>query len=140
MPIDIKDADNGLGIIITASGFLSEDDFFNVGRRVLIKNGDKSYKFKYCLWVYTKTNQIDFSSPAIEQIAKMFTKAIKVNPEAIVATVANQDLAYGISRMFEALVFEEDLDINVFKSKEDAEEWIRKRAKDKFGIDVLTFS
>ena len=140
MPIEIEDTDSGLGIIITASGILSEEDFFNAGRRVLLKDGDKSNRFKYCLWVYTKTEQIDFSTPALEHIAEMFIKAMKVNPDAIVATVADKDLAYGISRMFEALVIEEGWEIDVFKSKENAVEWIKERAKSKFGIDGLTFS
>jgi hypothetical protein len=46
---------------------------------------------------------------------------------------------YGLSRMFDALVFNEGWETMVFRSKK-AVEWLRKRVKEKFGIDNLTLN
>jgi hypothetical protein len=65
--------------------------------------------------------------------------ASKVNPNPIVAMAGEDDLVFGLERMIEVLMHQTGWEIMVFRSKEEAKEWIRKRVKEKFGVDNLTF-
>jgi len=41
--------------------------------------------------------------------------------------------------MFESLLSQTDWETMVFRTRLEAEQWIRARAKEKFGLDTLTF-
>ena len=140
IPVDIKDSDGGLGNYISVTGVASSEEFVDVFKKHLEQDEEKFKKYLYSLCDYTGIRQFDLSNPMIQQLADMSVRAMEINPDAIVALVADQDLYFGLSRMFEALVFDAGWETNVFGSKEEAVEWIRERVNDKFGIDNLTFS
>jgi hypothetical protein len=81
------------------------------------------------------------STSELETIASQNEKASEYLTDGMIAVVAKNDLVFGISRMWEALVENTGLqwEIVVLRAKEDAEAWIQKRVKEKFGIHDLTF-
>jgi len=76
---------------------------------------------------------------AIERIAVVSKNAAAVNPDIVIATVADQDIMYGLSRMAQTLRDRTDLENDVFRNRQDAEAWIRERVKEKYGIDDPVF-
>ena len=46
------------------------------------------------------------------------------------------DLGYGLSRMWEVLSDQSGWEMQIFRSRAEAERWIQQRAKQKFGIDL----
>ena len=140
MPVEINDCDGGLGNYILVRGVASAKEYVDAFERHLEQDEEKFKNYLYSLCDYTEVKQFDLSSPMVQQLADMCLRAMEINPDAIVALVADQDLFFGLSRMFEALVFEEGWETNVFRSKEKAVEWIRERVRDRFGINDLTFS
>jgi hypothetical protein len=66
------------------------------------------------------------------------TAAAAVNPDAIVAVVAETDLTYGLSRMWEIMCDEIDWEIRIFRSTEEARNWIMERVKERWNIIDLT--
>jgi len=99
-------------------------------------------KNKYGLVDYSKITQFEISNSELEIIASQDLKASEYIPDGIVAIVAKKDLIFGINRMWEIIVENTGLqwETMVFRDREDAEDWIREKVKDKFGIDDLTFT
>ena len=140
MPYEIKDCDGGIGNIIEGRGIVTNQEFIDFFKRHLTQDKDKFSKYRYSLIDYTAVTKVDVGSESIEFIADFCIAASKVNPDPILAFAAEDDLIFGLSRMYESFVYQTDWEIRVFRSKKDAMEWIKERVKDKFGIDDLTFS
>ena len=108
-------------------------------KKHLTQDKEKFRKFRYSLSDLTAVSKVEVPTKAIELIAEFCRSAAIVNPKAVVAAVADQDLIYGLARMLEILRDETDWENEVFRNREDAEAWIRERVKEKYGIDNLTF-
>lgn len=83
---------------------------------------------------------MDVPTEAINLVAQYCVEASRVNPDAVIAIIADQDLIYGLSRMFQVLAEETGWEIEIFRLRDDAEAWIKKRVKEKFGIYDLTMA
>ena len=139
MSINIRDVDGGLGNIITGRGIIIDEEYVDSLKKHLTQDEDKFKKYRYSLSDYTATTEIDIATESVDLIAHYCRKASVVNPEAVVAIVADEDLIYGLARMWEILIDETDWDTMVFRKREDAEAWIRERVKEKYEINDLTF-
>ena len=108
-------------------------------KKHLTQDKEKFRKYKYSLSDFTAAKKFEISTQKVEQIAELCRSSSTVNSEAIVAVVANQNLIYGLARMWEMLSDEMNWETMVFRNREDAEAWIKERVKEKYGIDDLTF-
>jgi len=140
MPLEIRDVADGVGVVITGKGMLAEKEWLDCFIEHLTQDRNKFRKYRYSLSDYTAVTETDISSDAILTIAEYCRRAAKINPKPIVATVANQDLTFGLSRMWEILVDRVAWETMVFRNREDAEAWITEMVKEKFGMDNPIFS
>jgi hypothetical protein len=140
MPIEMQDLDGGLGILVTGSGVVTEEEFVVSYKKHLLQDESKFKKYRYHLSDHTAVTKVEVPTKALEVIAKLSKEASKVNPDAVLATVADQDLIYGLTRMFHFLAEETGWEMNVFRLREEAEAWIRKMVKERFNIDDLTMA
>ncbi len=140
MPHKIKACDGGIGNIIEGSGTLNDQELIEFYTPHLTGDPLKFKRYRYGLVDYSAVTQVDVSNQAVQVIADLCIKAAQINPDPVVAYVANSDLVFGLTRMFEAFVYELQWDVMVFRNKKDALAWIRNKVKDKFDIDNLTFS
>ena len=139
MPIEIRDLDGGIGNIILGSGVLTGEEYKNAIKTHLSQDRVKFKKYRYCLSDYTEVAKVDVPSSDIELVARLCKEAAVVNPEAVVANVAEKDIAFGLSRMWEILIDETNWEVMVFRKRGDAEAWIKEKVKEKYGIVDLTF-
>jgi predicted translin family RNA/ssDNA-binding protein len=139
MPVEIKDLDNGLGTYIRGWGVIKKGELTNNLKRHAAQDGEKLKKYRYSLSDYIEITETDVSQEYIDQTADILIKTAKINPDIIVATVASQDYIFGLSRMGEILRSSGGWEEMVFRNIEDAKNWIRKRVKEKYGIENLTF-
>ena len=65
----------------------------------------KFSKYRYSLIDYTAVTKVDVGS---EFIADFCIAASKVNPDPILAFAAEDDLIFGLSRMYESFVYQTD--------------------------------
>jgi hypothetical protein len=140
MFIEIRDLDGGLGNIIIGREIIKEEEYVDALKEHLTQDEDKFKKYRYCLSDYTATTEIDITTKSVDLIALYCQKASIVNPEAVVAIVANEEFIYGLARMWEILIAETYWETMVFRNREGAEAWIKEKVKEKYGIDDLTFS
>ncbi len=139
MPIEIYDLDNGIGVLIKGHGVVTNDEYSNTLKKHLTQDPDKIKKYRYSLSDYTEVTKAEVRTETIKIIANRCISASKVNPNIVHATVSSQDLIFGLSRMWEALSSETTWEIQVFKGKEEAKEWIEERVKAKWNITDLTW-
>jgi hypothetical protein len=140
MSIEIRDVDGGLGNIIIGRGIIIDEEYVDALKEHLTQDENKFKKYRYSLSDYTATAEIDIATKSVDLIAHYCRKASIVNPEAVVAIITNEDLIYGLARMWEILIDETDWETMVFRNRKDAEAWIRERVKEKYGIEDLTFT
>lgn len=110
--------------------------------RHLQQDEEKYKEYRYSLTDLTAVTQVEeVSTSDIHMSVNLCKQSAKINPDAIVAIVANKDILFGLSRMWEILMDgKTGWDIMVFKTRDTAETWIKEKAKEKFGIENLQFN
>ena len=139
MPIDINDCDGGIGVRLVFRGIVTDQEYLESLKRHLTENNEKFKKYRYSLTDLSAITEANINNETIQHVAYLCVEASKLNPNPVVAWFADNDLFYGLSRMFEALVGNTNWETMVFRSRNEAVEWIRERVREKYGIDDLTF-
>lgn len=134
MPINIRDVDGGLGVLITATGILTDDEFTKAIRQHLAQDQEKYRRYRFCLADYSGVTEDHVSSHTIRAVASMCKSAADVNPKIVVADVAKRNLEYGLSRMWEILCDETAWETRTFRSSGEARKWITGRVKERWNI------
>lgn len=138
MPIEIKDIDGGLGVVIIGKGIVTDQEYVGELKKHLTQEKEKFQKYRYSISDFTAVSKVEVSTDAIKLIDNFCMQAAAVNPNVVVATVADKNLIYGLARMSQMFRDETDWENAVFRRRDDAEVWIRERVKKKFGIGNIT--
>ena len=140
MPVKIVDLDNGRGNLISGAGTLTSKDYLKALKKHLSQDTEKFKRYKYSLADFTNVTKVEeFPSDDIELVAHLCRQAARINSDPLVVIVADQDLLFGLSRMWEILMDETGWNIKVFRTRDAAETWIKEKAHKSFGIKDLTF-
>ena len=72
---------------------------------------------------------VDLDSPAevVKEQAK-FTSTLDIPDGSRLALVVDADVAYGLSRVYEARTAELDFDIGIFRDRDEAIKWLRQES------------
>ena len=140
MPIEIQYVDGGLGVLYLGKGIVTGEDIINSNKQIF-SSEEKMVNNKYGLIDYSNVTQFEVSTSEVEIIASQNKKASEYIPDAVVAVVAEKDIEFSMTRMWEMVAENTGLQWNimVFRDREKAEIWIKERVQEKFGIDDLTF-
>ena len=140
MPVEIKYLDDGLGVSFIGEGIVTGEDIISSNKQIF-SSEEKMIKNKYGLIDYSSVTKLEVSKSEVEIIASQDKKASEYISDGVVAVVAKDDLAYGVTRMWEIIVECTGIqwETMVFRAREDAEAWIKEKVKEKYGIDDLTF-
>ena len=138
MPVDIKDCQDGIGVTITGRGVVTDDDLRAELKAHLTQDEEKFSQYRYSLSDYSAATEVHASNETIRYIARLCIDASKMNPHPVVAIVASSDLIYGLSRMAETFMAETQWTTMVFRSRQEAVEWIKNEVRNRFAIEDLT--
>ena len=140
MPIEIIDLDEGRGNVIIGSGILTGEEYIDELKGHLAQDEEKLKAYLYSLTDYTAVTKVEEAPASVVRLSSELCKrAATINPDVSVAIVADNDLLFGLSRMWEMLMDTTGWETKVFKARETAEIWIAKKLKEKFEIEHLTF-
>jgi hypothetical protein len=138
MPIEVEVRHDAMGVIYRCSGDMVIQDFFAANQTFLV-TPDEIRKWRYSLIDLSavESMNIDFNdvSRVVTQNATIASIAV---PGVVIAVASPKDHAFGLARMWEALVERLGWETMAFRSVADAETWIHVRVKQKFGIDLTT--
>ena len=135
MPAELKYFDGGIGAIIIGKGHLTGKELIETIKEVL-RSEENTRKYKYSLLDLTLIEGSDVSNADIMAIVDLQAKASKINPDRVFAVAANEDLAFGLSRVWEAQSYGVEGERTVARSREEAESWLREKVKSNFNIDI----
>jgi hypothetical protein len=145
MPINIKECDGGIGIIIESRDRVTDQELIDSLEKLLTHEKEKFKTCKYILIDHTSLTSLNITDDTVDYISGLLAGASSVNPDAIVAMVAyvsygaNIDLIDTISQMRELFMNRSCWETLQFKARPHAVRWIKEKVNDKFGIDDLTF-
>lgn len=134
MPVEVKYLDNGIGFNVAVTGIISGQELFSEIRDFYQSEDLITNKYGIIEFPCAVTNKItNFDVRAIAEISK---KASLITPNRIVAVISGSDVGFGLSRMWEILAEKTNWDTGVFRSRSDAEKWLRTKVFEKFNTII----
>lgn len=136
MPINIEGRQDGAGVIYYCHGDMTIDDLFQAGIGFLAFP-EEIKKWRYTIVDLTSVDAMNISSDDIRSVVEQ-NRRIGANaiPGVLIAVAAPKDLGYGLARMWEVLTEQIGWETMTFRSRAEAESWIRQRAKEKFDLAI----
>jgi hypothetical protein len=136
MPIRVEVRHEAMGVIYHCSGAMIIEDFL-VANEGFLATPEEIRKWRYTLIDLSAVESMDINysdvSRVITQNANIATKAA---PGVLLAVASPRDHGYGLARMWGVLVERVGWETMAFRSLSDAQDWIGRRLKEKFGIDL----
>lgn len=134
MAIDLKRTEDQCGVIITYSDFLSDDEYKRKMLDHFAEDIEIFSSYRYSISDFLALDKLDVTTDTIALIARHAEQAARRNPDVVIALVANQDLVFGLSRMWASMAMDLPWEINTFRNREDADAWVREQLKARFDI------
>ena len=135
MPIDVKYLDGGKGTLFVGNGFVTGKDILMANEEIF-SSEEKTRRYRYALTDFSSVDDFDVSTSDIEEIARTNMSVAEILPDYIVAVVAQKDVSFGLSRMWQIHLGKSTWETKVLRTDGEAKAWIKERVKAKFGIDV----
>lgn len=123
MPIELRYRDGGAGVVYICTGVVTAADFDKASEEVYSE--ERIDQLRYQLVDFSATEHLDSNLEDIRRSAEIDAVAANENPNFVIAIVGPDDLTFGISRMWQAVVPNSDHRTRVFRSVSDAECWIK---------------
>ena len=136
MPLTIEGRQDGVGIIYHCYGDMTIDDFFQAGIGFLAYP-EEIKKWRYAIVDLTSAGNIEISSDEIRSVVEQNKRIAAIaHAGVILAVAAPRDLGFGLSRMWEILMEQIGWETMTFRCRDEADDWVRHRLKQKFDLDI----
>jgi len=127
-----------MGVVFRCSGDVVAADFLAANNGFLA-TPEEIKKWRYGLVDLSGVRSMDIGYLDVSRIvAQNSTIASIAVPGVLIAVAAPGDHGFGLARMWEALVERVGWETMTFRSLAEAEDWIQRRVKEKFEIDLAT--
>jgi len=125
MPVEIKYFNDGYGIELVGKGVVTGQEIYDAN--IIVYSGDTLLRQKYQIINFANVEKLDVSQEEAVKLANQDIEASRTNPNIVIAVVAALNHAFGLGRMWEALVNKSDFETMVFRRREEAVAWINKK-------------
>jgi hypothetical protein len=126
VPYIIRQLEDGKGILSNGSGKVTLAEIERA-KQEFARSPDFASPKAYLLIDLTDVTALDLSGAEIqgtaESTVRMFPSLF--SPGAKAAIIAPTDILFGLARMWEVFVERSRLDVQVFRSRAAAEEWVK---------------
>jgi hypothetical protein len=122
MPMELAYIENN-GVLLKGTGNVTGDELVNINNK-MYETPQLTAAIAFQLCDFTDVEGFNISSEEIQAVAKQDRKAASINPNMLVALVGEKDLIFGLSRMWEAYVGEASMETRVFRTLEEARDWL----------------
>ncbi|MBN2164121.1 MAG: hypothetical protein JXR25_07095 [Pontiellaceae bacterium] len=137
MPIDIKKTKDGYGVIITGHGLVTDQEYKNVFKKHLTRDPSERKGQYYSIADWSSASSVKVSAETIRFIANIARRHTPKEPPLIISTVADKDHIFGLARMGHTLKQDIGWHNSIFRTRKEAEEWVKETMKNLHGMDEL---
>jgi hypothetical protein len=123
--VSIKIADSGLGIILTATDYLTVQELSAANLDFFTQHAQEFSSCRYWFVDFSQVTDTDADHAKIRRLASMHVEVSQMNLQLIVAVCSPADFSFGMTRMWEVLAEATGWQTSVFRSGEQAKIWIR---------------
>jgi hypothetical protein len=135
MTIAIKYTDDRKGAILVGSGRLKGAEFIAANNELFARDF-AAEPLLYILFDGDGATSVDVTVQDIQEIAQQDVEASGKLPHISVAVFAQDELAYGLARMWQVYVDASGWQTAVFRDRASAVTWLRKDVAERTGIDI----
>jgi hypothetical protein len=140
MPVDLEFIHRGVGLLYLCDDPLTGREMSEANER-LLASPEEVRGVRFALVDMRRITALEASTDELRAFAEQDRRiAAFASTGLLVAVVAEQLLAYGLTRMWEAFAIEIGWETQAFRAGAAAEAWIRTRLKEKFDIELATES
>jgi hypothetical protein len=133
MPIKIHSLQDGMGRLWVCRGVVSGKELIALNERNL---SSKKYQGARWLLVDESNATLDVSAEEIRTIKHQDDRLAVVVPELVTAVVVRDDVAFGMTRMWGILTERPGWSVRAFRSRPEAEAWLREEVRRKFALEL----
>ena len=124
MAIEIRYLDDGIGVCWLGQGVVTGQDLLEASKETF-KSEEILKQIKYAVIDFTSIDKASMQTENIRAKAGMDKIAAEINPDVVVALIASKNVMFGLTRMWEVFVDQIGWKTKVFRSKTEAEVWIK---------------
>ena len=124
MPFNITKKEDG-GLIIDYVGLITSEENSKAHTDVIGEDIELFKKIPYVISDFTKAKNINHSSKEINKVAAMSRHKLRLNPNLLLAVIVPSTLFFALGRMWHVFLEEDSDRAELFKSLEEAENWVK---------------
>jgi len=125
MPIKIIYTEDGLGVKYAALGITTGEEVIRANRETI--NDKRFPSLKYKIVDRSECDEYLVDGAAVKIVAEQEREASLLNPDLKVALVAESEVQFGMSRMYQSLMAGMGFECDIFEDQEVAMQWINKK-------------
>ncbi len=129
MPIQLIYEPDGIGVVVKGSGVVDAMEIQHCNEQMYAP--DRIHQLRSQLYDFCEVKKFDLSSTDMRMLAEQDKAAALQNPNLAIAIVGNDDLMFGLAKMWEVFVSEASLKANVFRTLREASEWLEEHTQRK---------
>jgi hypothetical protein len=133
MPLELHVLQSGAGRIWICHGVVLGSEFIRNNDRTL---SSKSYEGVRWLLIDETDCTLAITPGEIRTIKAQDDRLAAVVPELVTAIVTPNDYAFGMTRMWEILTERPGWSTRVFRTRPEAEAWLREEVRRRFGMEL----
>ena len=124
MPIETRYIADGTGFEMIGKGHITGKEICDALEEIY--TSEKLPQQKFQIWHFTEVDNFDFPKHEFDRMVRLDANASQSNPNIIIAVVGEEDLIFGMSRMWEAHMQIEDagFETMTFRQRAEADAWI----------------
>ena len=127
MPIERKHLDGG-GSLFVGTGTLTGTDILTAINAVH-QTEEKTRAVIFQIGDFRLVEKVEISTEDVKRISERDKLTASINPNLISAVVAEKNIVFGMSRMWQAYTDEASVVTAVFRSMDEAEIWVAEQIK-----------
>jgi len=138
MPVETVALPDAMGLLFICRGVLSGRELVEATQG-LLDSAPHRAPFRYGIVDGTNISRVaELSTADLRTLAEMHKRLADAHPKSgeVVAVVAPLDVFYGLSRMWSVFAEGTGWEIASFRSRAEADAWIRQRMREKHGLDL----
>ena len=136
MPVECVLLANRAGVLFRCQGALSGDELVGANAQVLAQP-ELMRGLHFGIVDMAEVKSTDIHTPQVREVAHQDDLMAEVIPKGfLIAVIAADSLAFGMARMWQSMAEKTGWETLVVRTRAEADRWLQKRLKEKFGLAV----